>query len=193
MVQKSGIHQFRLVVYPTIYKGFIHPRRLFGISEPSTVWKQLKGRRPLEQPRFPSFDSPEVKTWRCRRPGFWGYFLWRYPPGNWYTYPMYFLMKHGDCPLPIWRQVACNYTYKTNFRLRCTISMVYWKWVYTYSIWRCTSCVSQPGRRWYLNSHGLDKFSTVSPVKNDVCLLIRSFPVWYSFQFISTGRFSLPP
>ena len=38
MVQKSGVHQLRLVVYPIIYDGFCTSNRwLFGISEPSTV------------------------------------------------------------------------------------------------------------------------------------------------------------
>ena len=37
MVQKSGDHQLRLVVHPIIYSFFLHPRWLFGISEPSTV------------------------------------------------------------------------------------------------------------------------------------------------------------
>ena len=38
MVQKSGDHQLRLVVEIYHYlQGFIHPRWLFGISEPSTV------------------------------------------------------------------------------------------------------------------------------------------------------------
>ena len=33
----GSIHQLRLVVYPIILLGFMHPRWLFGISEPSTV------------------------------------------------------------------------------------------------------------------------------------------------------------
>ncbi len=37
MVQKSGVHQLRLVVYPILYRVLIHPRWLFGIFEPSTV------------------------------------------------------------------------------------------------------------------------------------------------------------
>ena len=37
MVQKSGDHQLRLVVLSHYLQGFIHPRWLFGISEPSTV------------------------------------------------------------------------------------------------------------------------------------------------------------
>ena len=41
MVQKSGDHQLRLVVYPGIYRVFIHPKWLFGISEPSTVHLML--------------------------------------------------------------------------------------------------------------------------------------------------------
>ena len=32
MVQKSGVHQLRLVVYPIIYKALYFPRWLFGIS-----------------------------------------------------------------------------------------------------------------------------------------------------------------
>ena len=36
MVQKSGIHQLRLVVYPIFYRVFIHPRWLVGF-QPSTV------------------------------------------------------------------------------------------------------------------------------------------------------------
>ena len=38
MVQKSGVHQLRLVVYHITYRGFIHSRWLCGISEPSTVY-----------------------------------------------------------------------------------------------------------------------------------------------------------
>ena len=41
MVLKSGGHQLRLVVYPIILEGFIHPRWLFGISEPSTVFRSI--------------------------------------------------------------------------------------------------------------------------------------------------------
>ena len=37
MVQKSDDHQLRLVVHPIISNVFLHPRWLFGISEPSTV------------------------------------------------------------------------------------------------------------------------------------------------------------
>ena len=38
MVQKSGVHQLRLVVYlPLFATGFIYPRWLLRISEPSTV------------------------------------------------------------------------------------------------------------------------------------------------------------
>ena len=42
MLQKSGDHLLRLVVYPIIYNVLYiyihtHPRWLFGISEPSTV------------------------------------------------------------------------------------------------------------------------------------------------------------
>ena len=43
MVQKSGVHQLRLVVYPSIFKGAIHPWWLFGISEPSTESYCLSG------------------------------------------------------------------------------------------------------------------------------------------------------
>ena len=32
MVQKSAVHQLRLVAYPIIYKVFVHLRWLFGIS-----------------------------------------------------------------------------------------------------------------------------------------------------------------
>ena len=32
MVQKSGVHQLRLVGYPIICMGFIHPKWLFGMS-----------------------------------------------------------------------------------------------------------------------------------------------------------------
>ena len=32
MIQKSGVHQFDMVVCPIIYRGFIHVRWLFGIS-----------------------------------------------------------------------------------------------------------------------------------------------------------------
>ena len=34
---RNSANQLRLVAYPIIYRGFIHPRWLFGISEPSTV------------------------------------------------------------------------------------------------------------------------------------------------------------
>lgn len=36
MVQKSGLHQFRLVVYPMIYDGFVSSQMDSRISEPST-------------------------------------------------------------------------------------------------------------------------------------------------------------
>ena len=42
MLEKSGDHQLRLVVFPHHLQGFIHPRWLFGISEASIVW-QLTG------------------------------------------------------------------------------------------------------------------------------------------------------
>ena len=34
---KSGDHQLRLIVYPFIYKVFLHPRRLFGISSINNI------------------------------------------------------------------------------------------------------------------------------------------------------------
>ena len=34
---RNPANQLRLVVYPSIYKAFLHPRWFLGISEPSTV------------------------------------------------------------------------------------------------------------------------------------------------------------
>ena len=42
LMAENAANQLRLVFYPIIYKGFIHPRWLFVISEPSAV--ALKGR-----------------------------------------------------------------------------------------------------------------------------------------------------
>ena len=42
MVQKSGVHQLRLVVYPPVsYNVFLHPRWLFGISSINSTWADL--------------------------------------------------------------------------------------------------------------------------------------------------------
>ena len=51
MVQKSSVHHLRLVVdNPIIFRAFyIHPKWLFGISEPSTVgWYWKEGVSPLK-------------------------------------------------------------------------------------------------------------------------------------------------
>ena len=48
MLQKSGDHQLRLVDFlPLFTFGFIHPRWLFGISEPSTVSQTNQKPHPL--------------------------------------------------------------------------------------------------------------------------------------------------
>ena len=63
MVQKSGVHQLRLVVYPIMYDGFCTSNRwLFGISEPSTVvslkstkiWSQKINTKPFQTTFFDS-------------------------------------------------------------------------------------------------------------------------------------------
>ena len=41
MVRKSGKNHLRLVIHPIICKFFLHPRWLFGISEPSIVLLDL--------------------------------------------------------------------------------------------------------------------------------------------------------
>ena len=41
LMEEILLHQLRLVVYPVIYKVFLHPNWLFGISEPSTVSQPL--------------------------------------------------------------------------------------------------------------------------------------------------------
>ena len=58
MLQKFGVYQLSLVVYPIIYKVFVHPRWLFGISEPSTVIKKtIGGFFMLKSPTFFRFGS----------------------------------------------------------------------------------------------------------------------------------------
>ena len=74
MVQKSGVHQLRLVVYPHNLQGFM----LFGSSEPSTVglskqnamiWKLTPAEWwPLETPEESTFyDAWRLNTKRRRR------------------------------------------------------------------------------------------------------------------------------
>ena len=37
LMEKNPANQLRLIVYPIIYDGFYTSKRLFGISEPSTL------------------------------------------------------------------------------------------------------------------------------------------------------------
>ena len=47
-VEGTVVYQVRLVVYPIIYRFFLHPRWLFGISEPSTVSLHKKSEKNLD-------------------------------------------------------------------------------------------------------------------------------------------------
>ena len=51
---RNSANQLRLVIYPIIYRGFIHRRWLFGISEPSTVLLG-KGHRPEKSVLYATF------------------------------------------------------------------------------------------------------------------------------------------
>ena len=42
MVQKSGLDQLRLIIYPHYLQVFVHHRWLFGIAELSTVVRRFR-------------------------------------------------------------------------------------------------------------------------------------------------------
>ena len=65
MVQKSGLHQLRLVIYPHYLQVFVHPRWLFGIAELSTVVRIQF----LPQLSFQTFACEQHKT--CSIPLYW--------------------------------------------------------------------------------------------------------------------------
>ena len=73
MVQKSGVHQLRLVVCPIIFDGFYTSKRwFFGISEPSTVcWMFTEIKIKFEKPDLPDLSTLHpwlVEAWWPSRP-----------------------------------------------------------------------------------------------------------------------------
>ena len=77
MVQKSGDHQLRLVVYPTICKGFLHPRWLAGFQPSKVSWQILTQSTvflTLSVEASQLLNFPQRGTWYID-PSFWN-MLW---------------------------------------------------------------------------------------------------------------------
>ena len=103
MVQKSGVHQLRLVVHPIIYEGFLYipggakflpstamsPKKI-GWKSPYKWWK-YPGKLPIPRPilRIPMkqpgllFRSHLKTTCRYRHVLFVGRWSWRYIFNRW--------------------------------------------------------------------------------------------------------------
>ena len=60
MVQKSGEHQLRLVVWPIIYDGFC-TSQVVGVSEPSTVSRDVLCTWPMCQEVLRNLDGPTTR------------------------------------------------------------------------------------------------------------------------------------